>query len=123
MPETRAELNRALRAMEQEVMDRTGNFGRPDLCNLRRAATPENKDRWTLDYDLKLGDPEDIADTDPALLVNLDSMLGTDGISIDGGDQLVPLLTDGSIDITALPGEAAVGDGASEILPFLILGE
>ena len=123
MPETRAELNRSLRAMEQEVMDQTGNFGRPDLCNLRRAATPDNKDQWKMDFDLNIGDPEDIPSLDPALLDNLDSILGTDGMLTGGGDELAPLLTDGSIDITALPGEAAAGGDAIDQMPILFLGE
>ncbi len=122
MPETRAGLNRSLRAAEQEVMDQTGNFGGPDLCNRRRAATPDGKDQWTLDYDVKDGAPEDIPKLDPALLDNLDSMLGTDGILTGGGDERLPLLTDGLIDLTALPKAAVAGDEAFELSPFLFMG-
>ena len=56
------------------------DFGRSDLYNLQRTATPDNKDQWKMEFDLNIGDSEDIPNLDPALGDNLDLLLGADGM-------------------------------------------
>ena len=67
LPLNRAELNHALRAAEQSVMDEI-RAGGQYLCNLRNAAIPANRDLWLNDLQINIGQQFDIPNIDQPTL-------------------------------------------------------